>query len=77
MADRGERFADLYNPVHHPFFLATAFEQVARNTGSRTAGIDGLTARAVGEQIGVGVFLAGIAHDLREGTYLPVRCVSG
>jgi hypothetical protein len=43
-ADPGRRFDDLFNFVHDPATLIVAFDRVAGNTGSRTAGVDGLTA---------------------------------
>jgi len=42
-ADPGRRFDDLFNFVYDPATLLVAFDRVAGNTGSRTAGVDGLT----------------------------------
>jgi RNA-directed DNA polymerase len=36
-------FGDLYNLVYDPAFLVDAFERVARNQGSTTAGVAGRT----------------------------------
>src|SRR5882757_7672041 len=41
-ADPGRRFDDLFNLVCDPATLKIAFDRVAGNTGSRTAGVDGL-----------------------------------
>jgi len=52
-----------------------AFDRVAGNTGSRTAGVDGLTVADVEEQVGVPGFLDDLRAHLRAGTFrpLPVR----
>ena len=39
-ADPGRRFDDVFNFVHDPATLIVAFDRVAGNTGSRTAGVD-------------------------------------
>jgi len=51
-ADPGRRFDDLFNFVCDPATLIVAFDRVAGNTGSRTAGVDGLTVADVEEQVG-------------------------
>ncbi len=45
MADPGRRFDDLANLVYDPAFLVVAWSRVRRNTGARTAGVDGVTPR--------------------------------
>ncbi len=74
-ADPGRRFDDLFNFVHDPATLIVAFDRVAGNTGSRTAGVDGLTVADVEEQIGVPGFLDDLRAQLKTGTFrpLPVR----
>src|SRR3954451_9868301 len=74
-ADRGRRFDDLFNFVHDPATLIVACDRVAGNTGSRTAGVDGLTVAHVEEQIGVPGFLDDLRARLKSGTFrpLPVR----
>ena len=74
-ADPGRRFDDLFNFVHDPATLIVAFDRVAGNTGSRTAGVDGLTVAHVEEQIGVPGFLDDLRAQLKRGTFrpLPVR----
>src|SRR3954449_9804529 len=74
-ADPGRRFDDLFNFVHDPATLIVAFDRVAGNTGSRTAGVDGLTVAHVEEQIGVPGFLDDLRAQLKSGTFrpLPVR----
>jgi retron-type reverse transcriptase len=74
-ADPGRRFDDLFNFVYDPATLIVAFDRVAGNTGSRTAGVDGLTVADVEEQIGVPGFLDDLRAHLKAGTFrpLPVR----
>src|SRR5680860_1372970 len=74
-ADPGRRFDDLFNFVHDPATLIVAFDRVAGNTGSRTAGVDGLTVADVEEQIGAPGFLDDLRAELKAGTFrpLPVR----
>jgi RNA-directed DNA polymerase len=45
--DRARRFDDLFNLVADPAFLAVAWTRVRGNTGSRSAGVDGVTAMRV------------------------------
>ena len=74
-ADPGRRFDDLFNFVHDPGTLIVAFDRVAGNSGSRTAGVDGLTVADVEEVIGVPGFLDDLRARLKAGTFapLPVR----
>ncbi len=74
-ADPGRRFDDLFNFVHDPATLIVAFDRVAGNRGANTPGIDGLTAAAVEERIGVPGFLDDLRAQLKEGSFrpLPVR----
>ena len=74
-ADPGRRFDDLFNFVHDPATLIVAFDRVAGNTGSRTAGVDGLTVADVEEVIGVPGFLDDLRTRVKAGTFapLPVR----
>ena len=68
------RFDDLYNLVADPAFLRVAWNRVRGNTGARTAGVDGQTARAI-EARGVDAFLAALRADLKAQRFrpLPVR----
>jgi len=74
-ADPGRRFDDLFNFVHDPATLIVAFDRVAGNTGSRTAGVDGLTVAQVEQQVGAPGFLDDLRAQLKAGTFrpLPVR----
>jgi RNA-directed DNA polymerase len=75
VADSGRRFDDLFNLVHDPATLLVAFERVARNTGARTPGVDGLTAADVEREIGVPGFVEDLRQALKTGGFrpLPVR----
>ncbi|MEC3976378.1 hypothetical protein [Amycolatopsis sp. H20-H5] len=66
-ADPGRRFDDLFNLVHDPATLIMAFERVAGNTGSRTPGVDGLTAVQVEREIGTRRFLDDPRRALKTG----------
>ena len=47
--DSGRRFDDLFNLVHHPDFLAVAWERVRGNKGARTAGVDRVSPASIAE----------------------------
>ena len=49
VADPDRRFDDLHNLVCDPAFLVMAWDRVRANKGARTAGVDGLAPRAVGQ----------------------------
>ncbi|AUA07930.1 Group II intron-encoded protein LtrA [Streptomyces malaysiensis subsp. malaysiensis] len=71
----GGRFDDLYNFVADPGFLLVAWDRVRGNKGSRTAGVDGRTARSVEAGQGVEDFLGGLRSQLKDRSFrpLPVR----
>jgi RNA-directed DNA polymerase len=73
-ADADRRFDDLFNLVADPAFLVVAWTRVRGNTGSRSAGVDGETAREI-EQRGAEAFLNDLRAHLRARTFkpLPVR----
>ncbi len=74
MADPAKVFDDLFNLVCDPATLQVAWERVRTNRGSRTAGLDGNTARDI-ERRGVDTFLRQLREELKQGTFqpLPVR----
>ncbi len=73
--DRSRRFDDVFNLVADPDFLLVAWERVRSNTGARTAGVDGLTARQIEAAGGVLAMLDDLRGQLRSRTFrpLPVR----
>lgn len=71
-ADPGRRFDDLYNLVHDPATLRAAFDRVAANAGSRTAGVDGRTVAAIVASAGIDAFLEDIRVQLKERVFSPV-----
>lgn len=73
--DRDRGFADLFNLVADPAFLAVAWDRVRFNKGARSAGVDGQTAYYVETERGRDKFLAEVRDALRSQTFrpLPVR----
>jgi RNA-directed DNA polymerase len=71
-SDPARRFDDLFNLVVDPAVLATAWMRVRNNRGSRTAGVDGITAYYVEDVRGVEVFLADLRADLKARQFIPV-----
>jgi RNA-directed DNA polymerase len=68
--DLDRRFADLFNLVVDPAFLAVAWDRVRGNRGARSAGVDGVRPRDL-DPIERG-FLAGLRQDLKAGTFMPL-----
>jgi RNA-directed DNA polymerase len=74
--DVTRRFYDLFNLVADPAFLLVAWERVKSNTGSRSAGVDGMSVTAARARAGGELaFLNDIREALRRQTFrpLPVR----
>src|SRR5437660_579779 len=73
--DPDRRFDDLFNLVCDPAFLVVSWMRVRGNKGSRTAGVDGQTARAIEAGCGVEAFLEEVRVDLKARRFepLPVR----
>ena len=74
--DVTRRFYDLFNLVADPAFLLVAWERVKGNTGSRSAGVDGMSVTAARARVGgEQAFLDDIRDSLRQQTFrpLPVR----
>ena len=69
------RFADLFNLVCDRATLMHAWERVAGNKGSMTAGVDAVTRDAVVRDDGLIPFLENLRRSLRDGSFtpLPVR----
>ena len=70
--DPNRRFKDLHNLVCDPATLMVAWLRVRSNRGSRSAGVDGQTARHVEQQVGVERFLDGLREELRSGSFRPL-----
>lgn len=65
-------FADLFNLVCDRRILAEAWRRLARNSGSRTPGTDGMTRRSVEQRAGGAArLLDEIREALRNGSYRP------
>ncbi|MGH3853910.1 MAG: hypothetical protein ACRDR6_10540 [Pseudonocardiaceae bacterium] len=73
--DPGRQFDDLYNLIHHPDFLAVAWERVRGNKGARTPGVDRVIPAFISGEADVEAFLSDTREKLktREFTPLPVR----
>lgn len=70
--DPNRRFSDLHNLVCDPATLMMAWTRVRSNRGSRSAGVDGNTARHVEQRMGVVKFLDGLREELRSGNFQPL-----
>ena len=70
--DQDRRFEDLHNLVCDPAVLMVAWLRVRSNTGSRSAGVDGQTARHVEQQVSVEKFLDELRQELRSGGFRPL-----
>jgi RNA-directed DNA polymerase len=68
--DTGRKFDDLFNLVYDPAFLVVAWDRVRRNTGARSAGIDGVTPRSIGTK--AGQFLVELREELKMRRFTPV-----
>ena len=62
---------DIYNLVYHPAVLSLAWKFLKDNRGSRTAGMDGITAKKVIEEIGTDEWLTTVHNRLRNREYQP------
>jgi RNA-directed DNA polymerase len=73
--DDDRQFDDLYNLVADPAFLVMAWHRVRGNKGSRTAGVDGQSAREIETEQDVAAFLMDVREQVRSRTFrpLPVR----
>lgn len=69
-ADSGRCFDDLFNLVHDPAFLVTAWHRVRGNKGGRAAGVDGIAPNAIESPE---AFLAGLRDALKARSYTPSR----
>ncbi|MGW4528610.1 group II intron reverse transcriptase/maturase [Amycolatopsis sp. NPDC004378] len=70
--DPHRRFDDLFNLVTDPAFLLVAWDRVRSNKGSRTAGVDGKTARYIEAATGIEEFLDQLRCQLKQRSFRPV-----
>ncbi|MGW7674512.1 group II intron reverse transcriptase/maturase [Streptomyces sp. NPDC054775] len=68
--DPGRRFDDLFNLVHHPCFLAVAWERVRTNRGARSAGPDGTPPRSYGPVDAIRM-LSALHEEIKERRFRP------
>jgi len=71
VGDPDRSFTDLGNLVYDPAFLVVAWHRVRVNKGARTAGVDGVTPRSLGEH--AIEFLAALRSDLKARRFQPDR----
>ncbi|MCZ7568247.1 MAG: reverse transcriptase domain-containing protein [Ardenticatenaceae bacterium] len=65
------RFGDLYHLVCREEWLTTALQAVLRNTGSRSAGIDGMSRKDLADESAQTRFVADLREELKTGHYHP------
>lgn len=65
------RFGDLYHLICREEWLSEALRCVLRNTGSRTAGIDGISRKHLQEETAQATFIHTLRTELRSNTYHP------
>ncbi|MGA2166507.1 MAG: reverse transcriptase domain-containing protein, partial [Solirubrobacteraceae bacterium] len=70
--DQDRRFSDLHNLVCDRATLMVAWLRVRANRGSRSAGVDGQTARYIEQVPGVQRFLEGLREELCSGSFRPL-----
>jgi RNA-directed DNA polymerase len=66
--DSDRRFDDLYNLVYDPAFLVVAWNRVKSNTGARSAGVDGIAPRTIGN---AAAMLDGLRAQLKDRQFAP------
>ena len=69
--ERTTRFDRIYNLLYNPSVLSMAWYMLKGNSGSRTAGVDGVRLKMVEEDIGVNPWLSGIQRSLRDRSFKP------
>lgn len=70
-AQPSHRFGDLYHLVCRAEWLKEALHAVLSNTGSRTAGIDGISRKQLADEAAQTKFIETLQAELRTGTYRP------
>lgn len=67
-------YRELWNWMTDLRNLRCAWRKIASNTGSRSAGIDGMTVRSIQAGEGTKAFFMRLRDDLRAGRYTPRPC---
>jgi len=70
--DPGRRFADLFNLVYHPDFLAVAWQRVSGNKGARTPGVDRVVPAFISGADEVSAFLNETSRLVKSGEFTPL-----
>jgi len=70
-AQPDHRFGDLYHLICRDEWLREALHHVLRKTGSRTAGIDGLSRKHLKEEAKQTQFIEALRVELKAGSYRP------
>jgi RNA-directed DNA polymerase len=70
--DPRRRFDDLFGLVCDPAFLRVAWYRVRGNRGARSAGVDGMTAWHIDNQVGVDNLVAGLRAELKARSFRPL-----
>jgi len=66
-----DTYGDLWNWIVDRRNLRIAWRRIARNKGSRTAGVDGMTVASIRATTGEEAFIEHLRDDLRNGRYQP------
>ncbi len=69
--ERTTRFDRIYNLLYNPFVLSMSWYMLKNNSGSKTAGVDGVKLKMVEEEIGANSWLTGIQESLRDRSFKP------
>ena len=68
---KGHRFDDLYHLICRRDWIEQALNAVLDNTGSRTAGVDGITRKSLAKEKDRLQFITQLQADLKASTYQP------
>jgi group II intron reverse transcriptase/maturase len=71
LAQPEHRFEDLYHLICQEQWLKAALEAALRNTGSQTAGIDGINRQSLQDEIVQEKFIRNLQTELKTKTYQP------
>jgi group II intron reverse transcriptase/maturase len=70
-AEPAHRFRDLYHLICREEWLTASLKAVLQNSGSRTAGIDGISRKQLADPAAQTRLVQKLRMELREGTYHP------